>query len=313
MRIKVLLLGATGKLGRHVLQCLTAEGIYDVGVSVRNVNSFHNEKGIILFQGDISKKESLEQSIKWADILINCTGYVSYKSQESKRLYLANVDGVKNIVDLCVKHNKKLIHTSSTSIFGSTTQPIFFKENTYAENSYLTIYGETKKAAEEIVLSANIPKIILRPASLISKEKSALKILHDIYRKGYVAGFKGGGSFALIDDVAKTFIYAIKTLQSSHQVEDSVYNLGGSNITCAEIFSLFKTIERSDTKFLSSRVLFLISMLNDYLLNPVFNYSIITRQVYKMANHYNFIDSSKSIKDLNYKITPFHTAITKIL
>lgn len=312
---KVLLLGSTGKLGKCVLKELLSNTRYQVGVLIRNLSQrdLDNTNNLQLFEGDITLKYTLEESFEWADVVINCSGYVSYKRNDKEKLNLLNIEGVRNIVDTCSKYATKLIHTSSTSVYGCTKQSILLKENVNYENVYRTHYAYSKIEADNIVLAANIEKLILRPASLIAKGKSSINLLYTIYKKGYVAGFKGGGSFALLDDAAKAYVPALRFILNAKENQEMIFNLGGHNVSCAEIFVLFKRLKSQNSRFANTVLLRLYSIVNDFVLYPVFGYSLITMEIFSMANHFNFIDSTKAFNQLNYTLTPFESSLKEII
>lgn len=311
--IKVLLLGGTGKLGKYVLKELLATN-FEIGVFVRNPDQTDFEKGdyVNLFQGDITDKHSLDAPVQWADIIVNCSGFVSYRRNEIDKLRLINVEGVRNVVAACSKYGKKLLHTSSVVVYGSTKQPAPFKEDSYPKESYKSGYSISKIEAEKSVLQLNAPKSILRPSSLISQEKSTLKNLYNFYKKGFIAGLKGGASFALMEDTAKAYIPAIQLLISTTSNEPLIFNLGGNNLSFETIFNTFKTLDRKKAYFLPDRIMCLLSRFNDYLLYPLTGKSIITFENYLTGSHFTFVDSSKAIKELQYNITPFELSLKEI-
>lgn len=75
--------------------------------------------------------------------------------------YQLNVVGTQNIIDLCKKYNKHLIHISTDFVFDGN------KEGAYAEEDIpnpIEWYGATKYEAEKLVLSSGIPATIIRLA-----------------------------------------------------------------------------------------------------------------------------------------------------
>jgi len=73
--------------------------------------------------------------------------------------YRLNVEGTQNIIDLCKKHNKHLIHISTDFVFDGT------KEGAYTEEDVpnpIEWYGATKYEAEKLVISSGIPSTIIR-------------------------------------------------------------------------------------------------------------------------------------------------------
>jgi len=311
---KVLLLGGTGKLGKCVLRELLANS-YETGIFIRSLSkrAFDNTNNLRLFEGDITQKDSLTDPVQWSDLVINCSGYVSYRRKDIHQLRLINVEGIRNLVDCCSKFSKSLIHTSSAVIYGSTKQPELFKEDYYPKESYKSGYSDSKIEAEKIVVDADISKVILRPGSLISREKSTLKNLYTFYKKGFTAGLKGGASFALMQDAAKAYIPALELLLKTTPNTGLIFNLGGSNLTLQEIFDTFKNVNPKKSYFLSDNIMYILSKINDSLLFPLFKKSLLTHENYLTGSHFTFVDSSKAIQELQYRITPFDLSLKEII
>jgi len=310
---KVLLIGGTGKLGMAIIKELV-KNKFEIALLVRNTNQrlIKNEYCLKIFEGDILKPESLEVAIVWSDIVINASGYVSYRKDLDK-LRKINVEGTLNIVKACERFNRKLIHTSSVVVYGSTVNPEVLHEDSVPEKPYKSAYGLSKIEGEKVVFDGCIPRIILRPCSLISEEKSTVNNLYKFYKKGFTAGLSGGAGFAQMEDAAKAYIHAIERLLNLTSLEPLIYNLGGNNLKISEVFDCFKRKDKRKTIYLPNSVMFLLSLFNDKILYPVFGKSLITQENYRTGNHFTFVDSSKAMKDLDYKITPIETSIRKII
>lgn len=312
---KVLLIGSTGKIGKCVLKELLSNN-FEIGLLIRNLSNReidNSYKKLKLFEGDITVQHSLDIAIQWADVVINCAGYVSYKRNDGEKLQISNVEGVHNIVQACSRFNKKLIHTSSAVIYGSAKQPILFQEDKYPKEVYKSAYSNSKIEAEKIVMGSGISKIVLRPSSLISKNKSTLKNLYSFYKKGFIPGLKGGASFALIQDAAKAYIPALHLLLKSTVREEMIFNLGGNNLTLKEVFERFQSIDYRKTLFIPDSIMYLLSIINDFVLFPLFKYSLITYENYQTSSHFTFLDSTKAMRLLDYKITPFDLSLKEIM
>lgn len=310
---KVLLIGGTGKLGTAIIKELV-KNKFEIALLVRNVNQrvMENEYCHKIFEGDILRSETLEAPVAWSDIVINASGYVSYRKDLDK-LRKVNVEGTENIVKACERFKRKLIHTSSVVVYGSTIYPEILKEDSAPEKSYKSSYAHSKIEGERVVANARVPKIILRPCSLISEEKSTVKNLYKFYKKGFTSGLKGGAGFAQMEDAAKAYIYAIERLLQISSLEPQIYNLGGNNLKISEVFGCFKRLDKRRTIYLPNYVMLFLSLFNDKLLYPLFGKSLITHENYLTGNHFTFVDSTKAKRDLNYEISPVEVSIKKII
>lgn len=177
----VLVTGANGQLGQSIQ--LIAKNHTDF--------QFHFFDSKTL---DITNKETIDSifsKIK-PDYCINTAAYtaVDKAESESKKAQIINVDGAKNLAEVCKKHSTTLIHISTDFVFdGSKTKP--YKE-TDATNPQ-SVYGHTKldgeKAIQEILenyfiirtswvysqFGNNFMKTMLR----LSNEKTSISVVND--------------------------------------------------------------------------------------------------------------------------------------
>ncbi|RYG01539.1 MAG: NAD-dependent epimerase/dehydratase family protein, partial [Chitinophagaceae bacterium] len=182
--IKVLLLGATGTLGQKVFEALRFSGKYYVGVLSRRIHQLPFDNHSFAFHGDILVHQSLKAPVIWADVVINCSGFVSYRRGDRQVLQKVNIEGVRNLAAVCARYHKPLIHTSSAVFYGSTNHPLAFKEEDQPTEVYRGEYAYSKYISDRIVLSAGCPYIILRPGTLVN----TLRKLYKLYKRGWVAG-----------------------------------------------------------------------------------------------------------------------------
>ena len=205
----LLLTGVTGFLGAHILDsfiknetgkiyCLirTEPGLtieqkllnklhyyfdtqYDKLVGVR----------IIPIKADITvpsldlTEESLKKLANDIDIVINSAAKVSHYGNygDYKKV---NVDGVQNLVDFCIKNNKRFYQISTLSVSGNsliddsyikqsfTTDVDFNENNFYINQSLDNVYVRSKFEAEKVVLNGilnGLDGYIIRVGNLMNR------------------------------------------------------------------------------------------------------------------------------------------------
>ncbi len=192
----VILTGATGFLGIHVLAAFLAktEGrIYCLmrknrsktlearlmGLMVYYFGETHSElfgNRIFCVEGDITDKESLLalDGIK-ADMIINCAACVKHFIKDDL-LDRINYHGVENLIEACLKNDMKLVHVSTLSVGGSmpADQAGVLYENMLYMGQYVdNDYVRTKFLAERAILSARVERslnaVILRAGNLMGR------------------------------------------------------------------------------------------------------------------------------------------------
>lgn len=195
----ILLTGCTGFLGIHILKYLldnTDKKIYcfirkgrmsSLIAKMKNYLVYYFDDPmesmfgtrIFLVAGDITEKEKVDFLVNYEfDTIINCAAIVKHFGNDNS-LNLVNVEGVKNLVDFCVKNNKKLIHISTASVAGTTVEGSDI-ENVVIDESKLNLgqdltnkYAHTKYLAEEAILTAitkdSLRAKIIRVGNLMSR------------------------------------------------------------------------------------------------------------------------------------------------
>ena len=89
-------------------------------ISIFNLNKKLNYK---FYQIDLSIKNSLNQ-FKNVDYLIHCASMTNAEKSFSveKEMFRNNLDCMNNVISYCKKNKVKLIHISSTSVYGKQSK-----------------------------------------------------------------------------------------------------------------------------------------------------------------------------------------------
>ena len=96
-----------------------------------------------------------------------------------EQCWKANVDAVAYLVKACAKNNVHLVHVSTDFIFDGSHGPLDETEKPAPVN----FYGESKLAAEQLVINSNIPWCIIRTVLVYG-------ITHDMSRSNIVLWVK---------------------------------------------------------------------------------------------------------------------------
>ena len=75
---------------------------------------FRDVKGIEIAYGDVLDRDFLMREIEPDDVVFHLAGIIDISSENKDRLYEVNVQGVKNVADVCLEKGvAKLIYASS--------------------------------------------------------------------------------------------------------------------------------------------------------------------------------------------------------
>ena len=183
--MNLLITGSCGHIGSYI-----AENIYKIKkikktILVDNLKSnrycslfnFNSKNKLKFYKRDIDKKNSLDdfKDVKYVIHLASMTNAEKSFGKE-KEMYRNNIDCLANVIEYCKKNNAKLIHLSSTSVYGKQTEIV--DEN--CEEKYLkpqSPYADIKLIEEKMLM----------------KEKKKLK--YNTFRFGTIAGVSKGIRF----------------------------------------------------------------------------------------------------------------------
>ena len=172
--MKVLVTGVKGQLGYDVVAELTKRGHEAVGVDIEEM--------------DITDAESVNKVIGEAapDAVIHCAAWTAVDAAEDEenipKVKAVNVDGTRNIAEVCKKLDCKMIYISTDYVFnGQGTEPWQPDCKDYAP---LSVYGQTKLDGELAVAELLEKYFIVRIAWVFGiNGKNFIKTMLNVGKK----------------------------------------------------------------------------------------------------------------------------------
>jgi nucleoside-diphosphate-sugar epimerase len=171
--LKILVTGASGFLGRRLVQRLSVEGC-SVRALVRPSSNLRGIEtpGTEIALGDMADYASIERATMGVDVVVHAAAGTRGDETES---YVSTVQGTRNVLTACgIGRIKKLIYISSCSVYGIAG---CHDAQVITEESPLEIspekrgrYSAAKQQAEALVTeslgTAAFPIVVLRPGTL---------------------------------------------------------------------------------------------------------------------------------------------------
>ena len=214
-----LVTGATGHLGNTIIQKLISGG-EKVRALVLDGDKLANNlpAEVELCVGDVSNIKTLSPFFDSRGndlIVIHCAGIISISSGKSKKIYDTNVNGTRNIVELCNKHHvKKLVYVSSVHALPVLPHgKIMFEVSTFSPKKVKGTYAKTKAEATALVLDAasqGLNVSIVHPSGIIGPFDHGCSPMTALFLhlslKNLPACVTGGYDFVDVRDVAEGII-----------------------------------------------------------------------------------------------------------
>jgi nucleoside-diphosphate-sugar epimerase len=303
----IVVTGANGLLGNHVLRKLVAENQSVVALKKpdSDLNLVRDLKGIEWRDADILDAEGLLTAFDGADAVIHIAGFVSFNPRMREKLFSVNETGTRNVVNACLLKNiSQLIHISSVAALGR--QKGFHhmnEESKWQESDLNSDYAESKYRAElevwrgyEEGLQVAIvnPSIILAPTDL---DRSSAKFFQYAMQEKL---FYADATINYVDvrDVADV-IWQVFT----NKTYGEKFIINGGNTSFHELITqISNRLEKRPPQIkLSPKLLYVLAILEDWRSRMTGSEPLITLQSAKVAKENFYYSSDKVIKKYNLK------------
>lgn len=166
---KVAITGATGVVGRALLNLLTTQG-FEVRALVRNDPDAGAVAGIgaTPVYGDVLDAETLAPLVADCEFVFNVAGVNEMCVRDPTRMEQVNVSGVRNVMEACQRGGVgRLIHTSSAVTLGEEQGSVGTEDSPH-RGWYLSEYERTKTKGESALFSeaGELDVVAVNPSSV---------------------------------------------------------------------------------------------------------------------------------------------------
>jgi NADH dehydrogenase len=212
----ILVTGATGYIGSHLVKRLVAQGerprclVRDARKAARVLLADKIE----LTLGNTTKPSSLTAAVQGVDTIIHTAFLTADRKQAPGRRYEeTNVNGTSNLIRAAREAGVKRI----IEISGLGTKPD--KTSSYMQGRYL---------AEKMLMDSDLAWTIIRPSVLFGKDAPFIKGLADLIHSSPVLPLIGGGKVMFqpiyVEDVVTVIV---KVLEAPDRTAGKIYTIGG--------------------------------------------------------------------------------------
>lgn len=214
----ILLTGATGFIGGHVVRRLLREKRAAVRALVRDPAKAEGlaRMGVELVKGDLSDAGALTQAVRGCPLVLHAAAQVS--SVPHRKTFLeSNVAGTENLLRAAVDAGvERFVHLSSVAVFGLPAAGEVTDQT--PRHRCGDSYCDTKLDAEEAVFrfrrERGLPVVVLRPSGVYGPGSTHWSVIPlKRVRKGkmfVVSGGKGMLNYVYIENLVDAILLALE-------------------------------------------------------------------------------------------------------
>lgn len=248
---RFLVTGAYGHLGNTMVRRLCARGETVRALVLPGDKDGPLEKtGAEIFRGDVCHPASLHDFFadSEGDTVLHAAGIVSIASKFDPRVQAVNVEGVRNIAQLCKEHGvRRLVHVSSVHALPEHPCGEAVTECSHFDPRLVKgLYAKTKAQATQIVLDAvrnGLDAVVVHPSGICGPgdfgHGHLTQLVLDYMNGGLRACVKGGYDFVDVRDVADGVIAASECGRTGE-----CYLLTNQYFTVSEILSMLQRLSK---------------------------------------------------------------------
>ena len=231
--MRILVTGGAGYVGSTLVPMLLEQGhkvrVYDsLKFGGQGLLPCCQSRNFDLIKGDVTDEAGVAKALDGMEAVIHLAAIVGYPAckKEPQVAQQTNVEGTRTLLKMR-KPDQKFVFASTGSIYGSVPDYIC---NEQTPTAPITLYGETKAQAEDMVLAAGNSVAYRYATAFGVSNRMRLDLMPNDFTYQavknrslivYEGGFKR--TFVHVRDMARSIMFALDQWDT---VRDDVYNVG---------------------------------------------------------------------------------------
>jgi NAD dependent epimerase/dehydratase len=188
----VLVTGGDGFIGSHLVERLVAEGAQVTALAY--YNSFGRwgwlddlgaaeRAAVTIVPGDVRDARRIDETVDGCDVVFHLAALIGipYSYHAAESYVQTNVTGTFNVVEACRRHGARLVHTSTSEVYGTAVRVPIDEEHPLQPQSP---YSASKIGADMMALSYwhahEVPVTVVRPFNTYGPRQSTRAVIPTI-------------------------------------------------------------------------------------------------------------------------------------
>jgi nucleoside-diphosphate-sugar epimerase len=309
--MRVLVTGATGFIGSHLVQALL-DDVYSVRVVVRSqpkrlrTQPWLSNGDVEVFSGDVTRPASINDAVRGIDVVFHLAALLGNRADTASQLSEVNIFGTKVVVDASYEANvRQIVYLSTTGVMGRLkTLPGTLNHPYNPGNEYERSKSEAERYVLKSVEEGRVSATIVRPSHVYGPgEFNTLPIYRLMKRLGILALPNGGNSCfqpLYVTDLARALVLcADKEDKSRNRIYIAA---GGEVVTFKEFLKLSAKIMKTDVKILGipEKLLRCIGVANKKISDATKLPEIVTQSRIEFFHRNHVYDTKPISSDLGW-------------
>lgn len=305
----ILITGATGFLGKHLVEQLKAEGESPrLRLLCRGLSPWERDADVEVVHGDIVNREHVEHAAEGVSEIYHLAGVVSRETKDQDLLYETHIEGTRNVCEAALKHKvEKVVAVSSSGTVAVGNTPAVHDEKSGYKNEVVAEwpYYLSKIFAEKLALDyqarTGLNVVSVSPSLLlgIGDERNSSTRDVALFLQGEIKVIpKGGLNFVDVRDVAHGLILAMRSGKPGER-----YLMGNVNWTFRQLIE--KVAEISGKHPPTMEPPFAVSLWGARALRVIYplmgKKTDLDEASVKMSACYWYCDSTKARTELGFQ------------
>ncbi|PWT87528.1 MAG: hypothetical protein C5B54_12220 [Acidobacteria bacterium] len=304
---KVLVTGATGFLGSHLLEHLLAKGETNLRVLTTSAPDWLQERGVEIIEGSITNRQIVQIAVEGVKQIYHLAGKVSRNEDDNRQMYSVHIDGTRLLCEEAKNSGvERIVLCSSSGTIAITDDGFEIPDETWptpmeiiAKFPYYASKLYQEKTARAIC-GNDIDLVILNPSLLLGPGDDRLSSTNDVlhFLAGDIPAIPSGGiNFVDVRDVAQTFHTAME-----RGITGERYLLAGPNWTLERFFGHLERISKVDAPRVKipNKLHKIASKTIETVYDQLGKKPPVDPISMEMSRYFWYADASKAKRDLNF-------------
>ena len=307
--MKVLVTGGTGYLGGAIVRALAANGHHPIVYARRATTTLAGSLPGTRIDGDVRDRDALLAAARGVDAVCHAAALVSVWQRDPADFDRVNVGGLETAIDVVTTLGiPRLAYTSSFLARPPQGHARALEANDYQRSKVRAREAARAAAGRGVPIVTLIPGVIYGAGA--DTEGNLVGRMTRDHLAGRLPGVVGASciwSFSLIDDVADAHVKAIERPEATGE-----YGVGGENLPQIRLFELLRDITGKPLpRHIPAAVAWAAAWGEEHLRRT--GSPRLTRGTVKILGLDWPVDSTRSVDELSYRVTPLSTGIRTML